>query len=145
MQIPKEISGYFNNTNFQNYPKVTIPQQFQDERGLILNLADGSLGDVALITSNPNTFRASHVHKEDWHLCYLLSGKIVYEWKDPDELGAVHNEEINVGEMIYTPPGTPHRMYFTEESQFITISKMSRISDNYEADTIRLPSNLFVK
>jgi uncharacterized RmlC-like cupin family protein len=145
MQIPKEISGYFKTENFQNYPKISIPQQFQDERGSILNLADGSLGDVALITSKPNTHRASHVHKEDWHLCYLLSGKIVYEWKDPDGLGEVHSVEINVGELLYTPPGTPHRMYFPEESQFLAISKLSRISDNYEMDTSRLPSNLFMK
>jgi cupin superfamily acireductone dioxygenase involved in methionine salvage len=145
MQIPKEISGYFKTENFQNYPKISIPQQFQDERGFILNLADGSLGDVALITSKPNTYRASHVHKEDWHLCYLLSGKILYEWKDPDGLGEVYSAEINVGELLFTPPGTPHRMYFSEESHFVAISKLSRISENYEMDTSRLPSNFFMK
>lgn len=145
MQIPKEISGYFNGEDFLNYPKISIPQQFQDERGLILNLADGSLGDVAFITSKPETYRASHVHKIDWHLCYLLKGKILYEWKNQEQLARVQSEEINVGEMLYTPPGTPHRMYFSEESQFITISKLSRISDNYEKDTSRLPNNFFNK
>jgi dTDP-4-dehydrorhamnose 3,5-epimerase-like enzyme len=137
MEKPAELSPLFNNYHFAKYPLVEIPQHFRDERGLISNIADGHLGDVAVITSVANAIRANHYHEEDWHLSFLLSGKMLYSWKSLDS--ADHGEiEISAGSLFYTPKRTIHRMKFLEESTFVAVSKLNRNQENYEEDTVRV-------
>jgi quercetin dioxygenase-like cupin family protein len=140
-QIPKEISTFFSETDFADYPRLEIPQFFLDERGTISNIADGVLGDVAVIISKRNSVRANHVHSEDWHLSYLVYGQMNYYWRDSDKLN--QSRIINSGELVFTPRNIPHRMEFKEDSCFIAISKLSRTTENYELDTLRLNPNYF--
>ena len=144
MIIPKTLSSIFNQEHFAPYPKVLIPQNFVDERGSIRNIADGKLGDVAVITSKASSVRANHVHDHDWHLSYMVSGSMKYYWRT--DLNTENSESItvNAGEMIYTPPKAPHKMVFLEDSVFIAISGLSRVQENYEADTKKLSDNFFV-
>ena len=144
MEIPKELSKIFTEDHFKNYPKVLVPQNFEDERGIIKNIADGKLGDVAVITSKANSVRANHVHDNDWHLSYIVSGSMKYYWRT--ELNTENSESlvVNAGEMVYTPPKAPHKMVFLEDSVFIAISGLSRVQENYEADTKKLLDNFFV-
>ena len=65
MHIPKELSELFQEKHFTNYPFVEIPQSFSDERGSIENIADGNLGDVAVITSVAGAMRANHLYEHD--------------------------------------------------------------------------------
>jgi len=134
---PEELSSLFKQEYFLNYPLVEIPQSFKDERGLISNIADGRLGDVAVISSAPQAIRANHYHEEDWHLSFLLSGKMLYSWKslDSSDQGEI---EISAGSLFYTPKRTVHRMKFLQESTFIAVSKLNRNQENYEADTKRV-------
>jgi hypothetical protein len=62
------------------------------------------------------------------------------------ELNSENSESIvvNAGEMVYTPPKAPHKMVFLEDSVFIAISGLSRVQENYEADTKKLLDNFFV-
>jgi dTDP-4-dehydrorhamnose 3,5-epimerase-like enzyme len=144
MQIPKELAAYFNEVNFENYPLVEIPQKYIDTRGQILNIADGQLGDVALITSTTDAIRANHYHQEDWHLCFLLSGQLRYEWKDFDEKDANYIE-VSESQMIFTPKKVAHKLTFLTPSTFIAVSKLSRKQNDYERDTIKLPFEYFSK
>jgi dTDP-4-dehydrorhamnose 3,5-epimerase-like enzyme len=141
--IPTEIAAYFKNENFVDYPLVSVPQEFLDDRGLIRNVADGTLGDVAVIESNSGSVRANHYHREDWHLCYLISGAMEYAWKDSLSDEKSHKKVIAPSQMIFTPAMTPHRIKFLEDSIFISISKLSRISKNYENDTFKIEKNFF--
>ena len=141
MRIPKELSELFQERHFANYPFVEIPQSFSDERGSIENIADGNLGDVAVITSAVGAMRANHVHKDDWHLSYMLQGSMNYFWKD--EFGKENIVVVSSGQMVYSPPGTPHKMLFLEASSFIAIAAKNRSSENYESDTTRLPEDYF--
>jgi len=141
MRIPKELSNLFEEKHFANYPFVEIPQSFSDERGSIENIADGTLGDVAVITSATGAMRANHVHKDDWHLSYMLQGSMNYFWKD--EIGKENIVVVSRGQMVYSPPGTPHKMLFLEASSFIAIAAKNRSSENYESDTTRLPEDYF--
>lgn len=141
MEIPSTLSSLFSVENFANYPKVLIPQIFNDERGSIKNIADGRLGDVAIISSQKSSIRANHVHENDWHFSYLVSGQMRYFWKDSDK--EVQSLIVKAGEMVYTPPKIPHKMQFLEESVFIAISELSRSQNNYEADTKKMPENFF--
>jgi len=140
IMIPKELTNYFIAESFLNYPLVDIPQKFLDSRGEIVNIADGELGDVAVITSKPNSIRANHTHKEDWHLSYLVEGEIKYYWENKNEQKSII---IEPGQLFYTPPQTPHKMLFLKESIFIAVAAMSRTQDNYEKDTTRLEEGYF--
>ena len=137
VEIPAELNAYFSEKDFSKYPIIQIPQSFRDDRGSILNLADGQLGDVSFITSTAGAVRANHVHEKDWHLCYLISGVIKYVWKESLSSQVIQQIEVAPGELIFTPPGAPHKMEFPEFSQFVTVSKLSRLSDLYESDILR--------
>jgi uncharacterized RmlC-like cupin family protein len=110
MEIPKELSKIFTEDHFKNYPKVLVPQNFEDERGVIKNIADGKLGDVAIITSKANSVRANHVHDDDWHLSFLVSGSMKYFWKSEIEASETKSVVVKAGEMVYTPKKSPHKM-----------------------------------
>jgi len=143
MEIPEELSKIFTEDHFKNYPKVLVPQNFEDERGVIKNIADGKLGDVAIITSKANSVRANHVHDDDWHLSYLVSGSMKYFWKNEIEASETKSVVVKAGELVYTPKKSPHKMQFLEDSIFIAVSQLSRVQENYEEDTKRLPDNFF--
>jgi dTDP-4-dehydrorhamnose 3,5-epimerase-like enzyme len=129
--------------HFKNYPIVQVPQEFKDSRGTIRNIADGTLGDVAFITSSKGAVRANHIHTLDWHLTYLVSGRMIYQWKDAPESSEENKIEIGAGQLFFTPTNTPHKMTFLEESQFIAVSGLHRDKDSYESDTRRLPEDFF--
>ena len=142
-KIPAELSKMFTVAHFEYYPLIKIPQTFTDRRGTIMNIADGSLGDVAYITSLAGSIRANHLHKQDWHLTFLITGEMNYEWQDPDEEKQNNLRAITVGQLIFTPPNTPHKMTFTQNSTFIAISRMNRSHKEYSADTIALEGGFF--
>ncbi len=141
--IPDSLSSIFTKEHFVNYPKILIPQNFTDDRGSIRNIADGKLGDVAVITSKLNSIRSNHVHDHDWHLSFMISGSMKYYWKSEMQDSLENSTVVSAGEMVYTPPKSPHKMVFLEDSVFIAISQLSRVQENYEADTKRLPDNFF--
>jgi dTDP-4-dehydrorhamnose 3,5-epimerase-like enzyme len=137
-KIPPEISDFFNTWHFEQYPKITIPQDFRDERGFIKNLVDGAIGDVAHIHSTPGAVRANHFHITDWHLTYLISGSITYSFAPSSEIQNMTEIRVNPGDLIFTPPQMFHRMLFLEESHIMVMSRNSRKSLAYESDTVKV-------
>lgn len=138
---PHELSNLFSDSDFTNYPYVRIPQEFADERGLIRNIADGVIGDVAIISSLPRSIRANHVHENDWHLTYVVSGQMTYFWVD--ENGLKQNTLVESSEMVFTPKQTPHKMMFATDTLFIAISKLNRSYKEYEIDTKKIDLGFF--
>jgi len=143
LPIPLEVSHLFKPSHFVDYPRIQIPQEFQDGRGSIRNIADGHLGDVAIIDSRPGAVRANHYHHEDWHFTYVVNGSITYEWTDGIESKNVYRAEFKPGELIFTPKGIPHRMKFSKDTTFVAVSKLSRMAELYEKDTVRLDPDFF--
>ena len=141
MKKPNELSNLFSDSDFEKYPFVHIPQEFKDERGLIQNIADGSIGDVAVITSNSGSIRANHVHSDDWHLTFIVTGSMKYFWVDVH--GVNQKTIVNKSEMVFTPSRTPHKMEFLTDSVFIAISKLNRSHEKYEADTEKIDLDFF--
>lgn len=143
MEIPIQLSKLFSTEHFENYPFVKLPQIFEDERGFIANIADGNLGDVAVIHSKKNSVRANHVHSKDWHISYMVFGSMLYTWRDSIDGEVTNQVEVNAGDLIYTPPKTPHKMVFTIDSTFIAVAALSRSQVAYEQDTQRLAEGFF--
>lgn len=145
IKIPVELSKMFTVAHFKDYPLIKIPQTFTDDRGTIINIADGSLGDVAFITSLSGSIRANHFHKQDWHLTFLITGGMNYEWQDSKQEKENKLKIVSSGQLVFTPSSTPHKMTFTQDSTFIAISRLSRSHKVYSADTIKLEDNFFEK
>lgn len=143
MNIPSELSSIFLREHFDNYPFVRFPQEFEDDRGVIRNIADGKLGDVAVINSNKGAIRANHIHGIDWHISYMVFGSMEYSWSDNPNGTFQKKVLVKQGKMVYTPVRVPHKMEFLEDSCIIAVSALSRMQENYEADTVRLESNFF--
>lgn len=131
-----------------SYPIVDLPLPFVDERGAIQNLTTSGAQSVAIISSKAGTSRASHVHKTDDHLAWVVSGAIEYWWQDVvvDEgqiaarMGETKHVIVWPGQAFYTPRHVAHTMHFLEDTVFVTLSCKSRKHDDHEADLIRVPS-----
>jgi quercetin dioxygenase-like cupin family protein len=143
LEIPGSLSSLFGPNQFINYPLVEISQSFTDDRGQILNIADGELGDVAYITSTKGAVRANHIHINDWHLTYLIKGRMIYQWDETNSSKRKQKIEVVKGQLFFTPPNTAHKMTFLEESSFIAVSGLHRDQASYESDTLRLDSDFF--
>jgi uncharacterized RmlC-like cupin family protein len=120
---------------FPDYPFVEFPQRFLDDRGEIVNIADGRIGDVAVIQSEVGAVRANHYHKTDWHITYIVSGNLKYTWVSNETVQSV---VVSPGQAVFTPVMVPHKMEFDEKSVMIAIARNSRTQDNYESDTIKI-------
>lgn len=122
----------------ENFPFLEIPQRFQDDRGMILNIADGSFGDVAIIESKKGSVRANHFHKNDWHLTYILHGAAFYSYKKVDSTPSFDwvETKIEPRKLLYTPNETWHRFKFIEDTLMIVVSGLSRRKEIYDSDTI---------
>ena len=60
---------------------VDLPKGYDDSRGIIQPLCDLNMKSASLIVSNPNSWRANHYHKKDWHFIYVLEGSFEYYFR----------------------------------------------------------------
>ena len=112
-------------------PKVA----YEDERGQITNLLEDlpfPIQHVAFITCKRGAFRGNHVHQEDSHYTYLVSGDMCYTQKEGDMLETVWLEP---GDVVFTPAGVPHMMWFADDSVIIAFTTRPRHGGRYEEDT----------
>jgi dTDP-4-dehydrorhamnose 3,5-epimerase-like enzyme len=143
MEIPNELSKISTNSHLLNYPKILIPQSFSDERRTIKNIVDRRLDDVAIISSKANSIRANHVHNNDWHLSYVVSGSMKYFWKSDIKDNQIQSILVEDRELVYTPKEAQHSMQLLEDWIFIAISRLSRVQEYYAEDSKKLPDNFF--
>ena len=110
-----------------------------DSRGLIMNVFEGPVEHVALITSKKGSVRGNHYHKEDRQYIYLMSG--AFESHSIDVRDPATRQVLNVhpGDLVHTPPFIAHAQKFTEDSAFLALSTRQRESGKYEDDTVAFP------
>ena len=109
----------------------------QDDRGEILSIVDHNVSNVSIIKCNANTIRSNHYHLTDWHLMYVLSGKIDYFYKEI-ESDIINYLEVKNGDNIFTPPLEIHATYFPVETKLVVSSLNPRDQETYERDTVRV-------
>ena len=107
----------------------------KDNRGSIISIFDYKINNVSIITSNKNSIRSNHYHKKDWHLMYILEGKMDYFY--------IRNKEtyylnLKKGDLIFTPAKEIHATYFPQKTIIIVGSKNPRDQKTYEKDTVRV-------
>jgi len=113
-----------------------IDPAVNDARGAIINLFEGNIGHIALVTSKKGSVRANHYHKEDFQYMYLLSG--TYESHSLDVANPKDRQVLKVGpgDIVSTPPLVAHAQKFTEDSVFLALTTRQREQGKYEQDTI---------
>jgi quercetin dioxygenase-like cupin family protein len=121
---------------------VPLEDPFRDARGYIQNLVHQPLGSAVMIQSDKGSIRAEHWHREDFHFCYLISGELLYLERGLGSTELPQLTKIVAGQLFFTPPRVEHSMYFTLPSLFLTLGKLSRTHDAYEADLVRLENKL---
>jgi len=126
----KEYIDLVNQGKFPEDINVPLDSPFIDERGIIQNLWLGNCGSVTLITSKAGSIRANHVHHDDWHGVYILSGEIKYSYGDPE--GEVIGRNYKTGEMIFSPPEVWHKVEFLVDTTIITFNGIIKNHENYE-------------
>jgi len=110
-----------------------------DERGKIEQIDAGGAMSILRITSKKGSVRANHYHQQDYHFCYLESGKIRYvEREGGDESAPLKEWMIEPGQVFYTKPMIAHAMEFVEDSVFYPYTPRSGDSKEYENDVIRV-------
>lgn len=105
---------------------------FTDSRGQITNLLAWPIQHVALITSAAGAIRGNHVHYEDNHFTYMLSGRCRYHQVVN---GVKESCWLEAGEMVWTLAGIPHALVFEQESVFLAFCTAERLGGKYEKDT----------
>jgi dTDP-4-dehydrorhamnose 3,5-epimerase-like enzyme len=113
-----------------------IDPAFIDERGSILNVFEGLLGHVALITSKKDTVRGNHYHNEDHQYIYLLSGAYESHCCDIDKPEDKQILQVKPGDIVDTPALIAHAQRFTEDSTFLALTTRQREHGKYEDDTV---------
>jgi len=107
-----------------------------DARGAILNLFEGKIEHIALITSKKDTVRANHYHKKDHQYIYLVSGAFeshCLDVKSPEKRQVL---EVKAGDIVETPAYIAHAQKFTQDSVFLALTTRQREDGKYEDDTI---------
>ena len=121
---------------------IPIDAPFCDMRGVIQNVLHQPIGAVVVIHSKPNSTRARHWHKEDWHFCYVMSGSIDYFERPLDSTEPPKLTKLRAGQLFFTPSGVEHEMFFPEETTFLTLANRHRTPEDYEHDLVRLTVSL---
>ena len=119
-------------------PMVLPDAIYEDSRGKIISLAELDYKSALIIESKSGTTRANHYHLEDWHYCYLISGKFKYHWRQNGDKGIPAEKIIQAGEIVITPSKVEHAFFFLEDSFFVVLSGRARDQKNYEDDLIRV-------
>ena len=123
---------------YSNKDLINLPKGYEDARGIIQPLCDLNMKSASLIVSKPNTWRANHYHKNDWHFIYVLKGSFEYYFKKTNSDEKIKKKIVKKGELLFTGPVVDHAMFYIEETEIIVLSKNPRDQKTYEEDTVRI-------
>lgn len=114
----------------------------KDDRGEILNVAEGEFKAVQVISSKVGSVRSCHYHKKGGHWLYVLSGRMLYrevavssDVNPPWDLV----REVRAGEKVWSGPMMIHKVEFLEDTVLISCAITPLDTASYEADTVRDP------
>ena len=117
---------------------VNLPSGFKDKRGIIQPLCDLNMKSASLIVTEPNSWRANHYHKKDWHFIYVIEGIFEYYCRKTNSNEKTQKKIVKKGDLLFTGPMVDHAMLYTEKTQIICLSKNPRDQKTYEEDTVRI-------
>ena len=114
-----------------------------DNRGTIeMILETCNIGSISLIQSVSGATRANHYHPLDEHTIYITKGVMeIYERPVGSNQKPI-KQILNVGDKWHTKCMLEHTMYFNTDCDIFCFSKLPRVQENYEKETIRFNHDL---
>ena len=109
--------------DFLDKDLLALPSGHQDPRGIIQPLCDLNMKSASLIVTKPNSWRANHYHKKDWHFIYVLKGSFEYYFRKTNSSEEIKKKIVKKGDLLFTGPLIDHAMLYTEETEILCLSK----------------------
>ena len=91
---------------------VDLPKGYDDERGIIQPLCDLNMKSASLIVSKPNSWRANHYHKKDWHFIYVLEGSFEYYFRKTNSNEKIKKKFIEILKISLKSSFFVHKVYY---------------------------------
>ena len=111
---------------------------FKDKRGTLQKIIDGNFSSCIEVFSKKGSIRANHYHKKDKHFMYIISGELLYSYKNRKRGSKVKIRKMKKGDLFFTPAMQEHMAYFTKNTHFLAFSTRKRTRFDYEKDLIRV-------
>ena len=106
-----------------------------DPRGMIQSICAEPVNSIIRIFSKAGSIRSNHWHKTDWHICYVVSGRMDYYERPVGEIDVKHSV-INPGEWVKTLPYVEHTTVFPVDTEILVFAKNERDETSYHADLV---------
>ena len=120
------------------YPRIS------DERGFIHDLAvETEIKAVTQIFSNMNSVRANHYHKLTQQFNFVAYGSLDLAYRE-DFDSLVKINRFSRGSFFLIEEKEHHALRFIEDTLLIVFTIGPRAGKEYESDTYRLPTSLFI-
>ena len=114
---------------------------FKDKRGWLKKILDGNFSSCIEVYSKKGSIRANHYHKKDKHFIYIITGEILYFYKNRKKGSKIQIKLMKKNDLFFTPSMQEHMAYFTKRTHFLAFSTRKRTKFDYERDLIRV--NMF--
>ena len=118
--------------------KHKLGKIFKDKRGTLQKIIDGNFSSCIEVFSKKGSIRANHYHKKDKHFMYIISGELLYSYKNRKRGAKVKIKKMKKGDLFFTPAMQEHMAYFTKNTHFLAFSTRKRTRFDYEKDLIRV-------
>lgn len=116
------------------------PVNHTDTRGEIRDIFPRAAPEcVTLITSGPGAVRGNHLHERSTQHTYVVFGSML-AYSRPAGATEIECRAIGPGDLLRHDPGEAHAFVAQEYTVFLAFAEGLRKGDDYEKDTIRLPS-----
>ena len=118
--------------------KHKLGKIFKDKRGTLQKIIDGNFSSCIEVFSKKGSIRANHYHKKDKHFMYIISGELLYSYKNRKRGSKVKIKKMKKSDLFFTPAMQEHMAYFTKNTHFLAFSTRKRTRFDYEKDLIRV-------
>ena len=125
--------------------KHSTGKNFKDKRGWLKKIIDGNFSSCIEIYSKKGTIRANHYHKKDKHFIYIISGEILYFYKNRKKNSKIKFNLMKKNDLFFTPAMQEHMAYFTKNTHFLAFSTRKRTKFDYEKDLIRVNMDQYLE
>ena len=118
--------------------KHKIGKIFKDKRGTLQKIIDGNFSSCIEVYSKKGSIRANHYHKKDKHFMYIISGELLYSYRNRKRGSKVKIKKMKKGDLFFTPAMQEHMAYYTKNTHYLAFSTRKRTQFDYEKDLIRV-------
>ena len=113
-------------------------KKFIDKRGFLKKIIDRNFSSCIEVKSKKGSFRANHYHKKDKHFVYIISGEILYFYRNRKKNSKLNYKVMKKGDLFFTTFQQDHLAYFLKDTHFLSYSSRKRDKFDYEKDLVRL-------